>query len=307
MSTVVIGLIGMLVLSRHRYLKNNHFWLLHRYYLRVAEAGIYGLISLLVFIFTFRRNQTTKMNAYIVAAICVTCIVKLLFSGLAGWSYFQTRQARKAHEKLQPQAENGPNDGLSPYVQMLVGFGGLPAWHMLLSTLFIWMIIAGFISIPPSLITYVEIENNQTQTPASPTSLMKEFAQNEPLYVQFHFTAFFVIQFRCWYWPITRFAIGITLFFAGLIGMLVLSRHRYLKNNHFWLFHRYYLRVAEAGIYGLISLVDSVYLIGDSSMDAPTVAVICVTCVVTALFMGFTSWEYFKMRQATRARETSQP
>jgi hypothetical protein len=92
------------------------------------------------------------------------------------------------------------------------------------------------------------------------------------------------------------------LFFAGLIGMLVLSCYRYLKNNQFWLYHRYYQCVAEAGIYGLISLLESIYLIGDGSMDAPAVAVICITCVITVLFIGLTGWEYFKTRQATRAR-----
>jgi hypothetical protein len=95
----------MLVISRYRNpnqmaLKDNYFWLYHKYYHRVAEGGIYGAISLLVSIFVLGNNQ---MDPPTIAVICVTGVITVLFTGLAGWSYFKTRQARKAHESPQPQ------------------------------------------------------------------------------------------------------------------------------------------------------------------------------------------------------------
>jgi hypothetical protein len=109
------------------------------------------------------------------------------------------------------QAESCSNGGLSPYVQMLVSFGNVPEWHNLLSALFIWMITTGFITIPPALITVVENNNQSTQTGNGQTSadnnnqpsqtgdgnhgLLLQFALSEPLYVQFHFPTFSLLDF----------------------------------------------------------------------------------------------------------------
>jgi hypothetical protein len=95
--------------------------------------------------------------------------------------------------------------------------------------------------------------------------------------------------------------------------MLVLTRYRYpnqiyaLKDNHFWLYHRYYHRVAEGGLYGLISLLVSIFVLGDNQMDTPTIVVISVTCFFTALFGLLAGWEYVKTRQARKAHEKPQP
>jgi hypothetical protein len=99
----------MLVLSRYRYssqgyaLKDNYFWLYHKYYHRVAEGGIYGLISLLVSIFVEGNNE---MDPATIVVLSVTCFITALFGLLAGWAFYKTRQARKEHEKtLQPLSE----------------------------------------------------------------------------------------------------------------------------------------------------------------------------------------------------------
>jgi hypothetical protein len=94
--------------------------------------------------------------------------------------------------------------------------------------------------------------------------------------------------------------------------MVVLSRYRNsnqiaLKDNYFWLYHKYYHRVAEGGLYGLISLLVSIFVLGNNTMDPPTIAVICVTCVITTLFIGLAGWSYVKTRQARKAHETPQP
>ena len=109
-----------------------------------------------------------------------------------------------------------------------------------------------------------------------------------------------------------RLAIGILIFFIGMIGMFVFSRYRYrnqipLKENHFWLYHRYYRRVAEAGVYGLISLLLSICALGNNETDPPTIAVICITSIVTALFGLLASRSYIKTRQARKVHETPQP
>jgi uncharacterized membrane protein len=98
---------GMIILSRYRHpnqkpLNENYFWLYQKYYQRVAEAGIYGLVSLLVSIFVLGKKT---MDAATIAAICVICVITTLYTGLAGWSYIKTRQVRKAHETEKPQAE----------------------------------------------------------------------------------------------------------------------------------------------------------------------------------------------------------
>ena len=190
---VFIGMIGMLVISHYQYerfitLKENHFWLYHRYYLRVAEAGILGLVSLLVVIFELRRSH---LDTLIISAICVTCFFKLLFGWLAAESYLKLRQGRKTYwrEAPQPQAEKPQTE--DPYVQMMLGFATLPGWHNLLSTLLIFLITTGFITIPLALISNTE-DNNPNN---GDTNLFKKISKREPLYV--HFTFFFSFYFRC--------------------------------------------------------------------------------------------------------------
>jgi hypothetical protein len=101
--------------------------------------------------------------------------------------------------------------------------------------------------------------------------------------------------------------IGVSIFFVVFIGMFVLSRYRYLKNNHFWLYHTYYRRMVEAGIFGVMSLLVSIFVLGDRLMDVPTVTIICVTCIVTTFFSTLAAWEYDKMRRAMKAHQAPQP
>ncbi|KAH9974249.1 hypothetical protein BGW80DRAFT_1458329 [Lactifluus volemus] len=189
----------------------------------------------------------------------------------------------------QPEVYSNPS-GLS-YVDMLLGFGNVPQWHNFLSSLFIWMITTGFITIPPALISY-STGNSNKQTSSKVKDTLVQFVLNEPL-----------------------FAIGVSIFFVGLIGMLLLTRVPYmflkktyaLKDNHFWLLHKYYLRVAEGGVYGLISLFVSIFVSGNNQMDPQTIAVLTITCFITALFGLLTAWSYFKTRQARKAHEKPRP
>jgi Ca2+/Na+ antiporter len=179
---VFVGLFGMFVLSRHEDpgeipLKGNYFWLHNKYYLRVAEGGLYGVILLIVIIVAFRNGQIDRPT---IAALCVTCTIKVLYCGLAVWSYFKLRQVKKAHETTQSQAEKPQTEDL--YRKMLLGFVKVPGWHILLSTFLMWLVTTGFITTPTALISLAEDSSN--------TSLFEKFAQNEPQYVQFHSTAF---------------------------------------------------------------------------------------------------------------------
>jgi hypothetical protein len=181
---VFVGLIGMFVLSRYRYpnqipLKDNHFWLYHKYYLCVFEGGIFGVISLLVTIFKLRQFG---IDLAAIGAICITCSIKVVFTGLAGRSYLKMRQVKMKNKAPQPQPEK-PQTGDS-YVQILLDFGTLPRWHNLLSTVFIWLMITGFITIPSAMISFKKsVGNNSLQLEVHTTV-------NKPLYVQFHFTIF---------------------------------------------------------------------------------------------------------------------
>jgi hypothetical protein len=79
------------------------------------------------------------------------------------------------------------------------------------------------------------------------------------------------------------------------MGMIILSRYRHpnqkpLNENYFWLYQKYYQRVAEAGIYGLVSLLVSIFVLGKKTMDAATIAAICVICVITTLYTGLAGW-----------------
>jgi hypothetical protein len=175
-------MIGMFVLSRYRYLKNNHFWLYNKYYLRAAEGGICGLVLFVVLILEFRHygKIAARPTNAVIAAFCVTCTIKVLYSGLAVWSYFKMRRAMKAHETTQHQEDNLQTK--DPYVQMLLGSVSLPVWHNLLSTFLIFLITTGFVTIPPSLTNLAEGSGQN--------DLFKAFVMSEPLYVQFHFIAF---------------------------------------------------------------------------------------------------------------------
>jgi hypothetical protein len=93
--------------------------------------------------------------------------------------------------------------------------------------------------------------------------------------------------------------IGILMVFVGPIGMFVLSRYRYLKDNHFWLYHSYYRPLAEGGIYGMISLLVSIVIVGNDISPA-MIAVICVTCTLMAVFSGLAGMSYFEMRRARK-------
>jgi hypothetical protein len=96
----------MIVLSRHRYLKNNHFWLYYKYYRRMVEAGIFGVISILVTIFVSSHKMGhDELDGPTIAVICVTCNVTALYGWLAGRSYFEVRRVMKAHGTPQSQAE----------------------------------------------------------------------------------------------------------------------------------------------------------------------------------------------------------
>jgi hypothetical protein len=204
----------MFVLSRFRFqdqmpLKDNYFWLYNKYYLRVAEGGLYGLILLVVIVVELRQGNTDRPT---IAAICATCTIKVLYCGLAAWSYFKMRQVKKAHETHveKPQTED-------PYVEMLLGFVSLPAWHILLSTFLIWLITTGFITTPTALISLAEDNNN--------TSLFKQFSQSEPRYVQFHFTA---LMRRIWFSKFFLFLFSKLHFypFFHSISVLMLTNHQ---------------------------------------------------------------------------------
>jgi Na+/melibiose symporter-like transporter len=60
-------------------------------------------------------------------------------------------------------------------------------------------------------------------------------------------------------------------------------------------------------VYGLISLFVSIFVSGNNQMDPQTIAVLTITCFITALFGLLTVWSYFKTRQARKAHETPRP
>jgi hypothetical protein len=85
------------------------------------------------------------------------------------------------------QSESSSNGGLSQYMQMLVSFGTIPKWHNFLSILFIWLITAGFIIIPSSLISY---SSEDPSTTDGPSQQVLSLTFDASLYVRFYFTAF---------------------------------------------------------------------------------------------------------------------
>jgi hypothetical protein len=166
----------MFVLSRYRYLKDNHFWLYNQYYLRVTEGGIYGMTLLVVIIVELRQGNIDWPT---IAAICFTGSIKLLYFGLAVWSYFKVRRAKteyKKHQAQKPQTED-------PYVKTLLDSVLIPGWHNLLSTFFIFLITLAFITTPSSLVKLAEASRHDD------TILIEQITLSEPWYVQFHFTA----------------------------------------------------------------------------------------------------------------------
>jgi hypothetical protein len=224
---VVVGVIGMFVLSRFHFrnqipLKDNYFWLLNRYYLRVAESSFTGLVLYLQIIFAYRKGVIDS-DGPTIAAICVIGSIKVLFTLLAIRAYWKTRQVKNEHKKRygaeKPQTED-------PYVQMLLGFASIPGWHILLSTLLIWLVTTGFITIPPELIGFAE----ENDTGDGQTSLFKQFALSEPQYVQFHFTTpplDFIIR-RIWFSEfsfILSSDLFFTLFFHS-VSVLMLTNHQ---------------------------------------------------------------------------------
>jgi hypothetical protein len=64
--------------------------------------------------------------------------------------------------------------------------------------------------------------------------------------------------------------------------------------------------MVEAGIYGVISFLVN-FELEANVMDGPTIAVICVTCVVTAFFGLLAGWSYLNMRGARQEHERLHP
>jgi hypothetical protein len=55
------------------------------------------------------------------------------------------------------------------------------------------------------------------------------------------------------------------------------------------------------GIYGVILLLISIFVSSDKEIGPPTIAVICITRVITALFSGLAGRSLLKMRQVRKA------
>jgi hypothetical protein len=179
----VMGWLSYYPYASFKPLGKNHFWLFHRFYLRMAEGGLFGLVLVLVVFFGIRQSN---LNADIIAAIVVACYIKIVSGGYAIRSYLILRIARKTYwrETLQHQAEKLPAPEDS-YVQMLLGFATLPGWFSNLFGFLTLLVTIGFITIPIALIKLEEDINPIN----GEIKLIKKLSESEPLYVPFHFTS----------------------------------------------------------------------------------------------------------------------
>ncbi|USP77938.1 hypothetical protein yc1106_05212 [Curvularia clavata] len=186
-----------------------------------------------------------------------------------------TRTSSRRNDNVAPSRSSGQNDrpqrpGLerrrttarTRYIDMLLGLDSVSPVHNLLSSAFVWLLLAGYIVFPA---TFTKLQRTESKSPNNGFSAAAlHTVRNIPL--------LYVAAFAC----------GI-----GVAGCLWLWwQHR---KNYVWVIHRIFLPALLNSIAGLISTIINVYSAQDGqySVTARVTIIVTAACsvVAAALFL----------------------
>lgn len=173
-----------------------------------------------------------------------------------------SRSSGQKDRPIRPGLERRRTTARTRYIDMLLGLDTVSPVHNLLSSAFVWLLLAGYIVFPATFTKLQRTESKPPNNDFSATAL--NTVRNIPL--------LYVAAFAC----------GI-----GVAGCLWLWwQHR---KNYVWVIHRIFLPALLNSIAGLISTIVNVYSAQDGqySVTARVTIVVTAACsvVAAALFL----------------------
>ncbi|KAK4104326.1 hypothetical protein N658DRAFT_514243 [Parathielavia hyrcaniae] len=198
--------------------------------------------------------------------------------------------SRPSHQKSDPREKGAPGGGgyypdetgppQTPYMNMLLSLDRIPRMHNILVSVFVWILLAGFVIIPGSFTSERRQEEGQTiEIPLATTTTGPRVLALTPAN-----TAAMVVGFAC--------------VVAGTFGSAWLALR--WRRNYVWLLNKLYLPLVLNALAGVLATLVGVYTqqAGDWSTQAVITLVMegAILVVNVVLFFVYNYWLLQRLR-----------